>query len=245
MQILDHWNIQPSLDDILRAQGADPDVLRARRPALIKVAEWVMTEGAPSLKPLVAFEEYSVKSLTHERLALNPNHTTSTMPSVSSEASSPYFLSGPLIARHLAGASSVVIVLCTVGSQLEEIASQMMPDNPLEGWALDSLGSAAVELLSTLACNHLEQLASQQGLRTTIPLSPGMIGWPVELGQPQIFSLLDSHSIGVSLTPVCLMLPRKTISLVIGIGSGIQSSEKTCDYCSMNEVCKYKNHFQP
>jgi hypothetical protein len=55
--------------------------------------------------------------------------------------------------------------------------------------ALDGVGSAAVEMLAIQACNYFEEKAKIDGLFTSMPLNPGMVGWPVDMGQPQIFSL--------------------------------------------------------
>jgi len=40
-----------------------------------------------------------------------------------------------------------------------------------------------------------------------MPLNPGMIGWSVDIGQPEIFSLLDCEEIDVSLTDSYMMVP--------------------------------------
>lgn len=113
------------------------------------------------------------------------------------------------------------------------------------GLALYGAGSAAVEALANAACLYFEEEAAQLGWQTTIPLSPGMIGWSVEEGQPQIFSLLDGSQIGVRLTESAVMLPMKTLSLVLGVGSDLNRMGTTCDYCTMREICKYSsNHAQ-
>jgi len=72
-----------------------------------------------------------------------------------------------------------------------------------------------------------------------------MVGWPVDKGQPQIFTLLDAAEIGVKLTPSYLMLPRKSLSLAIGIGSNVLVEGTTCDYCTMKDTCQYQNHYSP
>ena len=77
-------------------------------------------------------------------------------------------------------------------------------------------------------------------MQTTIPLSPGMIGWPVEIDQRQIFNVLDGNQVGVRLTADNLMLPRKSLTMVIGIGSDVNGDGNTCDYCSMGQTCHYR-----
>jgi hypothetical protein len=70
-----------------------------------------------------------------------------------------------------------------------------------------------------------------------------MEGWPVDQGQDEIFSLIDSKAVGVTLTPSHLMLPRKSLSMVIGVGEDILTQGTTCDYCSMKDTCRYQDHY--
>jgi hypothetical protein len=119
-----------------------------------------------------------------------------------------------------------------------------MDDDIVLGLAIDGVGSAAVESLANAVCKEIELEAADKGFQTTIPLSPGMIGWDVEVGQPLIFELMDPAQIGVELTPYHLMVPRKSLSMLIGVGPGINSSERICDYCTMRETCRYQDHYQ-
>ena len=233
MPILDHWEIKLSLDDVLRSQGADPDVIRSRRPKLVAATEASIERGLPLLKPRVLYEKYAIKSLTHERLELS-NHRSE---------GGKYYLSGPLIVQHLKRAEAVILVLCTIGRDLDDTLSSVFHTDPLTALALDGVGSAAVENLGLQACNYFEMQVKNDGLNTSLPLSPGMMDWPVEVGQPQIFSLLDCEEIQVSLTDSWMMVPNKSISMVLGVGIDLSASGATCDFCNLNGVCKYQNHY--
>jgi hypothetical protein len=70
-----------------------------------------------------------------------------------------------------------------------------------------------------------------------------MQGWPVEVGQRQIFEILNPSQIDIQLTASYLMIPRKSLSMVIGLGSNILEKGTTCDYCSMKETCRYQDHY--
>jgi hypothetical protein len=232
------WHIQLTADDVLRLQGADPDLVRQRRPYLFEFAQWAVQESLPLLEPRILIKEFKVLSQTHERLYV-----------VGDDASSEHrYISGRLIGEHLSGAQTLIVMLCTIGDQLEETASLVMAEDPMRGLALDAAGSAAVEVLATSASHHFENLASQRGLQTSIPLNPGMVGWPVEVGQPQIFALLVEEQAAnpdfrVLLNDSHLMYPRKTISLVLGQGANLDRQGKICDYCSLNETCRYQDHY--
>jgi len=233
MPILDKWNLELTIDDVLRAQGADPDVIRRRRPGLVKSTEEAIVRWMPILQPRVLYERYPVRSLVHERLDLvahNSDHGK-------------YYLSGSLIAQHLARAEAVVLILCTIGRELDNTVSSIFNTDPMMALALDGVGSAAVENLALQACNYIEIQAKEAGLKTTMPINPGMVGWPVDVGQPQIFSLLDCEAVQVSLTDAWMMVPNKSLSMVLGVGSEVTVTGSTCEYCNLKGVCNYQNHY--
>ncbi len=233
MPILDHWELQLNVDEVLKAQGADPAAIRARRPALISHTEKAIVLGEELLHPVVLYERYPVKQFIHERLELvAPTATTSRAQ-----------LSGPLIAQHLANAQEVVVMVCTIGNEMDERVASLFKADPVLAVALDGVGSAAVELLAIQAANHFETHAAMDGQKSSMPLNPGMVGWPVEEGQPQIFTLLDSETIQVSLTEACMMVPNKSLSMVLGLGDEMSATGSSCDYCSLKGVCRYQNHY--
>jgi hypothetical protein len=233
MPILDKWDLQLTIDHVLRAQGADPEVIRSRRPNLVKSTTEALIRAEPLLQPLVLYEKYQVKSFTHERLELVPQNSDQGTNN----------LSGQLISQKLSSAQEIIIVLCTIGSDLDSSISSQFKVDPILALAMDGVGSAAVEMLAIQACNYFEKQVFDQGLKATIPLNPGMMGWPIEIGQPQIFSLLDSESINVSLTESCMMVPNKSLSMVIGIGVDVSVTGSSCEYCSLKGICRYQNHY--
>jgi hypothetical protein len=235
MTVITSWNLSLTADQVLRAIGSDPQVIRVRRPALLEAAEWAIKEGIPLLDPKVLYHQAAIKRFRHERLELD-------IPALSGGQA---ILKGHLIAQHLGPAEQVVILVCTIGAGLENIVTELMKTDPLLGWMLDGLGSAAVEALALEACNHFENQAVRNGKHTSLPLSPGMIGWPIEQGQPQIFTLVDGLEAGITLTSSGQMIPRKTLSMVLGVGENVGRSGRTCDFCSLNETCQYQNHYVP
>jgi hypothetical protein len=215
------------VDGVLRGQGADPAIIRQRSTRLVAAAERALEEALPLLDPVVAYRRLAVESFRHRHLALSGG----------------YSLSGELVAQHLAPAQEVIVLVCTVGKALEEYASRAVATSGVRGLALDGVGSAAAEALATQACLHFEEEAAARGLSVTLPLNPGMIGWSVAEGQSQIFAILDPAVIGVTLSYGHLMLPRKSLSMVLGIGPDVDRVGRTCDYCHMRETCRYQDHY--
>ncbi len=237
-------------DAVMRGQGADPTILRARRPALAQIAEQALEEGSPLVEPSVICRAFEVEGVRHERLMLEGGVE----------------LRGKLIAEHLGMAKRLYVLLCTIGPMLETYAGEMWSESITLSLALDGVGSAAVEALANAACRRLEEMAAAEGWQTSIPISPGMVDWPVGEGQPQIFNLLAGRSLEgqarsaptadlrevedekettlpVTLTDSAMMTPRKSLTMVVGTGPEMITGGKTCDFCSLREVCRYQDHY--
>jgi cobalamin-dependent methionine synthase I len=147
-----------------------------------------------------------------------------------------------LIAQHLSPAHYLALIVCTVGAAIDDRIAALMPRDPAYALALDGYGSAAAEALGTEICARLEQDAARSGHCASVPISPGMVGWPVEVGQPQIFSNLDADAIGVTLNDSAQMIPRKSISLVLGFAPTPFEAGTPCDFCALRHTCRYQHH---
>jgi hypothetical protein len=223
MPLWTEFHLDLDVDDVLRGQGADPETIRARRPALVEAAGRALTEGRALIHPIACVRELEIRERRHERLLLEGGA-----------------LSGPLVARHLASARRVALAVCTIGGQLEQGAARLLPDQPPLALALDGLGNAAVEKLGQRVCRQIAAGAESAGLQAGTPLSPGAAGWPVEIGQPQVFALLDPGQAGVRLTSGGMMVPRKSMSFALGLGVEMPGADP-CEVCSLVETCRYRH----
>ena len=224
--VLRDWQLNIDADMVLRGQGADPEVIRARKPRLVEMAERAVQEGFLLIEPAVVYRFVQVETMKHERLILADGMS----------------LTGSLISQHLSPARSVALMVCTVGAAIDERISALMPRDPAYALALDGFGSAAAEALGTELCARLEREAAHIGYCTSVPINPGMIGWPVDVGQPQIFGNLDAEAIGVTLTESAQMIPRKSTSLVLGFAPTPFEAGTPCDFCALRNTCRYQHH---
>jgi hypothetical protein len=227
MELQRNLDLIYDVDAVLRGQGADPAVLRARRPALVDIAERARQESLSLLAPRVVYQEYTVAGVQHERLLLEGGR----------------HLQSSLLARQLAAASKVIVLLATIGDELEERVSQIWDADMVYALALDGAGSGAVEALANAACLYFEKTSIDEGLQASIPFSPGMVDWSVTDGQPQIFELLGTDGLIVNLTSSFIMVPRKSLTMVMGFGANLDSYGRTCDFCTMRATCRYQEHY--
>jgi hypothetical protein len=224
MVLSTNWNLTLSLDDILRGQGADPQIVRTSKPSLLKAAERALADGLGLIHPVALTTEVAVRVHRHECILL-----------VGGAA-----LTGPLVTHQLSGAQRVVAAVCTIGPELEDITSHLLGEDPLYALALDGLGNAAVESLAQQVCGYITEKVVAEGLQASSLLSPGSPEWPVEVGQPQIFALLDQSKAEVTLTTGGMMIPKKSVSFVVGLGPEM-SQTSMCSFCSLKETCRYQH----
>ena len=224
MTIKSDWNIEISIDDILRSQAADPEIIRERSPSLVAVAEEALVEGRSLIEPKVLTKVVEIQEVRHRWVVVEGGRR----------------LSGPLVVETLGRADRVALMVCTVGSRLSETAVEVFQTRPTLGFALDAVASAAVFALSAAACNDVELAAVASASRTSVPISPGLVGWPVDPGQREVLDITDPGEIGVSFTSTLEMIPLKTVTVAIGIGPNVVSGGSVCEFCGLRETCKMR-----
>ncbi len=120
----------------------------------------------------------------------------------------------------------VAIFVATIGKEFEGIACGLSEDGLLlQSAALDAIGSNAVEKVADFVHENIVDIAAWQGMvASKRRFSPGYCDWDVEQ-QRILFEAVDGGTAGVELTETCLMLPRKSISGIIGIGTADRGIE--------------------
>lgn len=136
-----------------------------------------------------------------------------------------------VIAQMLTRAEKVAVFALTIGSHLEDKANQMAQDRlMLQATVLDAIGSQLTERLAVLVEGEIDDLAHAQGFTISRRFSPGYCDWDVRQ-QKMVFKVLKGNCAGIQLTDSCLMIPRKSLSGVIGIGYGDIAGYNPCLAC--------------
>lgn len=136
------------------------------------------------------------------------------------------------VGKFLARAEQIVVFVVTVGREISERSrAAAHVGNMVAAWALDALGSWAVEATADALSQRLQQ---RIGAVDTVSLrySPGYCGMQLA-EQRALFRLVDAQAIGVSLEESMLMQPLKSISGLLGIGvAGAFGNEASpCERC--------------
>jgi hypothetical protein len=178
------------------------------------------------LEPAIAYEIYTITEISQRQLSLEgkPAVYDSSLPSL------------------LPQAKELAIAVCTIGPKLEkQVTDYTSRGEPLRGMLLDGIGSAAVDSLTEEVCKRIASEASSRGYETSSPINPGMPGLPIA-AQWQLLKLVPAGEIGLSLTSAGVMVPRKSVSMVIGIGPQMArwTRAEVCARCHLRETCPYR-----
>ncbi|QGP92147.1 hypothetical protein MGLY_15090 [Neomoorella glycerini] len=142
------------------------------------------------------------------------------------------------LAKKLAPARGLLVMAATIGPRLEaRIKEYQAAGDTLASYLLDLAGSALVEAAYYSGFQQVEMAIAAAGLEATTPFGPGHSYWDNLADQELIFSLVDAGSLGITLTASYLMLPRKSVSGISGIGQGFEVGEYHCHYCNLRRTC--------
>jgi len=218
------WEIAVTLENILKAESGG----RKRRevsPHLKSIYEEVIQMGTKLLEPKLLYEKFPVKRIAEEVVELEGGHQ---------------FHSSHL-AKFLDGAAELVVMCRTIGPHLEAQIKEWQQTDMMKAFILDTVGSVAMSNLGRQSFKHLEAELANQGLETSVAMSPGQLDWNLT-DQGTVFELLQPGQIGVSLNPSFIMTPIKSSTAVFGIGDGLAAKRDgiPCTKCSRREECNFR-----
>jgi hypothetical protein len=149
------------------------------------------------------------------------------------------FDTGNIIPKMLRHSQSYAFFLVTAGPEPENLARSLLREgNYPEGYILDLVASALVDLAADQLQEQVRNLAVQEGMQITNRYSPGYCSWMVD-EQQKLFSLFPEGCCGISLSESSLMDPVKSISGIIGMGDDVKYRDYTCEICSMKD-CHFR-----
>ena len=181
------------------------------------------------LKPKVCWKRFKINGFTEEKIILENGIKIG---------------GGPVVSI-IKGAHELICAVITIGQELECLVKKYMKDSEMfKGIILDGLSSWAVDLLRKEFVKWIKmEMHTKNGWKTSAMVSCGENSWSVK-EQRIIFDLLkkETEEIGVKLKDSMMMLPLKSISLIIGTGPDPLGREEplNCSICEMRDRCRYR-----
>ncbi len=206
--------------------------MQTYNPPLLKIDKEEARRYA-GLKARAAFPEDMLDAACAEALLLvRPKAVWNIYPYVSAggqiAAPTPLNLTGRTIRNHLAGAGETAVLAVTIGPALEEEVSRLFAaGNYTAGLLLDAAGTAAVEQAADAADAFIADQAARRGLAARRRFSPGYGDWPIT-DQPAMVALAGGSQINLAVTASCMLVPRKSVTAVIGLAPSSTCAHQDC-----------------
>lgn len=157
------------------------------------------------------------------------NHVTHTI-----EAEIPVMIKGKVVQRHLQNAAKIIVLAVTIGEDIENAITDHFKTNKYtHSVLLDAAATTAVEMAADSMEKTIKQEVQKKGYQTLMRFSPGYGDWDITF-QPQMLHLATADEIGITLTDSMMLIPRKSVTAVIGL-------VPNCDGNSLNNRHDCKN----
>jgi hypothetical protein len=212
--------------EVLRRQGLRKGA-RVRSEIRLLIREVLSSlEKSRLLEPTAAYEYYAVRSMSGSQISLEGDEA----------------IHGQLLPAIFPEAKEIAPVVVTIGPKLEkQVTDYSRGGETLRGMILDGIGSAAVDSLAREVLRLIGSEVSCRGYQISSPVSPGMPGFPLT-EQWNLLGLVNADEIGVRLTASGVLVPRKSTSMVVGVGPQMTkwTQAEVCTRCSLRQTCHYR-----
>ena len=151
-------------------------------------------------------------------------------------------LPGADIARHLHGAKKCALLAATLGTSIDRAIAAAQRDSMTRALVLDACANDLIEKACDRAQEEIAAKAQTDGLFINFRFSPGYGDLPLSI-QPDFLRVLKTDKvIGLTCTDTLILLPRKSVTAVIGLfDEPLESPQKPgCASCRMAKTCTFR-----
>jgi len=147
-------------------------------------------------------------------------------------------LKGEDIKKHLTSCLSCIILAVTLGQEVERLIKSTMVTGVLQGFLTDVVAGVLVGQYADEAERILREEYQTKELYLTGRYSPGYGDLDLSI-QDDLLALIDSSlAIGLTVVDSHIMLPRKSISALIGVSDHpVTGHLAGCENCSIRNSC--------
>lgn len=123
---------------------------------------------------------------------------------------------GKHMVKLLGECDRATLLACTIGPELETESQKLQGAGEItEAYILDMVGGWMADYMADRVDERVEREIRRAGYGRTMRFSPGYGDWVLE-NQPEVLRLVEAEKIGITLTESDIMIPRKSVSAVIG-----------------------------
>jgi hypothetical protein len=202
------------------------NILKLNEKNVLRYAGQKSGKVVGKLKDILFKEIDECKNLSDIRYTYNIYH----------EANCPIPVYGDKLTEMLKGTKHIAFFILTVGPLIDRKINKYFESGSYTNAIM--LDAAATELVEKSA-DFLEDIIKKDtnSKKSTSRFSPGYGKWDLSV-QPHILKYLNGDKIGVSLNESYFLIPRKTITAVIGLEGDCDKSDNGCSDCNFD--CEFR-----
>ena len=150
-------------------------------------------------------------------------------------------LAGQDICRHLDGAKKAVVLAVTLGAAFDAYLLRKEKISMTEAVIADAVGSSLAESVADYCTELIAKELRKENLYINYRYSPGYGDFPLSCQKDIINALSCDSKIGLTVSETYLLLPRKSITAVIGVFDKPQNNKEVkCTYCNLYATCSFR-----
>ena len=150
---------------------------------------------------------------------------------------------GPELMIKIHSAESCAVMAVTLGMKTEYELTKLEYTSVTDALIFNAACTALVETAADICENEIGKTAADKGFKKNFRYSPGYGDFPLEQ-QVQVLRLLDAEKrLGITLNSGGLMIPRKSVTAIIGlfpVSENVENEKLTCTDCIMFDNCELK-----
>ncbi len=150
------------------------------------------------------------------------------------------FLNGNDIKKHLLGCKKIILMAATLGAGVENAIRRAQIKNVSDAVIMDSCASVLIEAVCDTIDAMFRAEYEQQNLFLTMRYSPGYGDLPISIQKDFIYLLDTVRRIGLNVSSSGIMIPRKSVTAIIGVSETERKAEKLgCAGCNLIKACRF------
>lgn len=151
----------------------------------------------------------------------------------------PLIFKGNAISKHLKDCDRCVLMCATLSAEADKVIRSYEAVEMEKAVIADSLASAAAEQVCELAEAEIQKEVGS--FYYTWRFSPGYGDFPLDIQKDFLSAVDAAKRIGVTVTQNDILIPRKSVTAVMGISQKeISKTRRGCNSCNMKDTCKYR-----
>ena len=149
-------------------------------------------------------------------------------------------LRGKDIREHLSGCEQAVLMAATLGAGPDTLIRRWERADITRALILDACATQLIEEYCDEIERQIREEVTAVGFMVTGRYSPGYGDFDLEI-QPELIAVLDAErKIGLTCTGSLILLPRKSVTAVIGLGRCLTERQDACERCDLRNRCEYR-----